>query len=864
MAERLYGTGKAPKLGGLDVVEYTATIHDVDWVGALTQFDVGHGGIAIGWDTKDGENRHAPILGSTGAVSMIVEVGDTVLETFLEDLRTSYEGRFWLEITSTGTYATVWRGIIIADNSWETDQGARFSAQITAVDGLALLAETPYYTPGTPPTLYTGSNRLTKHITKCLEKMAHIDFWGATDPILETSLDWWSFGAASGGADDALHQVYVDNVAFYDFHTKGSIDKDVLSCYDVLRNILIAFGCRIGQLGGVYRVEQIDYRANSTYNYRRYDKSGNFLTNSFRSSVNTIDQTVAGAKVSYVTYDYLPQLQKTELTYEANLRRNFWGNIFLLEGTNFDFDQVISSNSGAATFRLRTVFFVNVKRISGYTGNPQDVLFAEIRLFLKVGSNYLKRTGNYANFSWQPNAASWTASAADTAHIVSGGQQVPQAPGLSASFIMAFDMITPPLPSDGSDNRVSASFFQLKRNNNESVILSEFEITWTAAGLWMEVYDLGTPDTQEDEVLYESTNPDGGSDVWEEKTRLGGGSANYAGRLMDVSNAAITLWGAGVGTRDKTLGTLLANTVLNGQLRPIKRLDGTLYGNLDPFKLVSTSDGIDWLMMRLTWSLTENTFSGTWFEVDYGTAAVAATPVKVKVLIGSQGGVKYNPVLAPFPPTMSGNDLPGFSINSPPTVLAPLSFNTVDVPLTTGDGISAIDILVAAEGNEFNSGDTVTIVHPITGRSQDFEIDAPPLAGDFALNILPATVEFDIPQGAFLIAKPKASAFTMPKGTQGQVIVFNASTWQAKTVTTYYDQFTETANFTAGTVVLALTEQPLFGVKFVAYNGQLLLNTSMWTYDAGANEVTLEFADQDVTSYPGSSVDIQIVYEYAT
>ena len=141
MSARINGYGDAPQSN----VEYIATIHDTDWAGALTFFEIAHGGIKIKWATGETDNRHAPILGSSCDITMLIDTfNQTVLEVFLEDLRTSTEGRFWLEITSNGDYATVWRGVIIADNSYEKDQATPYEVTISAVDGIALLKKEPY------------------------------------------------------------------------------------------------------------------------------------------------------------------------------------------------------------------------------------------------------------------------------------------------------------------------------------------------------------------------------------------------------------------------------------------------------------------------------------------------------------------------------------------------------------------------------------------------------------------------------------------------------------------------------------------------------------------------------------------------
>lgn len=772
MAIRLYGIGVSPQTEKT----YRASIYDADFSGTATTFEVSKGGITINWETSKKEDRHAPIFGSVAAVKMLVPVGDSTLETFLEDLRTSKEGRFFLEITNHTDTIVEWRGVIVADNSWETDQAAIFEANIAAVDGIALLKKTPYYDT-TGPALYTSSQRLTHHITKVLSKLTHASLWGSGDIILETSVDWWAVGMTAGGANDALHLTYVDNAAFYDYHTKGSIDDDVLSCYDVLVNIMLTFGCRIVQKSAVYRVEQIDYRYNSTYETRSYSKAGTFISNSTRSGLNNITQAATGAKLSYVTFDYIPQIGKAKVSYEAKLRRNFWGNILLSQGATFNFDQEISSNSGATTLRLRGNFMVSVKNNS-YSGNPQDILFTEMAMFLKVGNNYLNRDGTYQNFAFFPGTASWSTSALNLVKIVSSGQQV-QPIGLSQTFIFSFDFITPPLIGDGSDNAVAVSFSQLKRNNNESVTSAQFTISWTAGSMWMETYDLGTPDVQEDEILYISENDDDGAEVWEATTRLGSGTgANYAGRLMNSSNVNMPLWGAGVATRDKNIGTLLADIVVAGQLRAIKRMSGQLYGDLDPMKALNTSDSIRWVPMQIEWSPTDNIVSGTWFESNYGTTFHTATPIKKKYvpMLGGGGHPYTDP---PQGNGFSGNGNSNFANNSPGTVLAPISFNNLGTVITEGGTITSIGLLVPSTGNDFLAGDGVTLCHPTSGKYQTFTIATAPTAGATSLSVTSVAAEFDAPIGSFLVVKQKPYSFSLPVATLGQILRHNGTAWVA-------------------------------------------------------------------------------------
>jgi hypothetical protein len=197
MAERLYGYGKSPS----GDINYTVAIFDTDFTGTKTEFDLEQSGILIKWDSDETDNRHAPILGSSCDVRAIYRQGDTDISSFLEDLRTSKEGRFTLRVISTGSYSTVWRGVVVADNSYESDQAGITTATISAVDGIALLKAVPYYVGDS---LYADSVNAVKHLTRALVRMPHVSFWADGDAFIETSIDWWSDTMTAGGANDSM------------------------------------------------------------------------------------------------------------------------------------------------------------------------------------------------------------------------------------------------------------------------------------------------------------------------------------------------------------------------------------------------------------------------------------------------------------------------------------------------------------------------------------------------------------------------------------------------------------------------------------------------------------------------------------
>jgi hypothetical protein len=767
-AERLYGYGKSPS----GDVTYTASIFDTDFTGTKTEFDLEQEGIKIKWDTGETDNRHAPVLGSSCEIKGIYRQTDTDMTTFLEDLRTSKEGRFTLRIVSTGTYTTVWRGVIIADTSYESDTAGLATVTIGAVDGIAALKDVPYLNTDA---LYADRLKVVGHVARALIKMPHTAFWGASDPFIETSVDWWAVGATGGGANDSMNTTNIGSDAFYNYNSSGGLDEDVLSCYQVIEQIMITFGARIYQFGDVFRIEQIDYRANTAYEYRRYSKTAVQLSNSTRSGVNTINQTRFGAKVSNVTFDYIPQLWKVKINYQNKKRRNFWGNIFLNQDTPFNFNQLIDSNGGAITFMMQGVITLRLKNVS-YSGNFMDVIRVGMGVKLRIGSNYLSR-GYVSTTPLVYNDAVWNTYYSSNLNVMSSTTQVPPT-GSTKYLVIPFMIVTPPLPADGEINSVSCAPVNVYNINGNSVNPLQFEYTYQVSSMWLSVFNQGTPDVEEDEILYQSINPNTGTVIYDKKVLLGAGDTNSAGRLTATTNAPLLSWRIGTSTSYQTIGGILAQQMLNGQLRPLKRINGELYGTLDPMKLIQTADGINWMMMRAEWSPLSDRINGSWFEVNYGTAAVPSTPIKVKII---KGGTDNPTTSFPQTPVPTGGGNSGYATNPTPMVLAPVAFNNTTTAIAAAATVTSIGLVTALAGNEFAAGDDITLVNPITGQYQTFAVASTPAPGATSISVTSEVADFDAPEKSYLVVKQKVNAFALPTGTQGQVLRYNnsSSKWEA-------------------------------------------------------------------------------------
>lgn len=758
---------------------YRVDIYDGDFSGSPSEIEIKN--VDIDYDSGSGSDPSAPIVGSRAEVGIAVHYEDTVVPEFIEDFAGGAENRFFIRITKVLTSLMVWGGAMTPDFAGEDDTAPLYTFKVSAICGLATLKKVPYH-DGTA--IYTGLVRIISHLTNSLSKIAITNlFWGPTDIFLKTAIDSWeeSMPDPPGADDDPLYKGAVDHSAFYDFKTQGNVDKDVLSCYDVLSHVLRSFNARIMQVEGVWWVEQIPYRSDSPYYTRHYDKTGIFLSSATNSGANIIDQTSDGAKLATMNYDFLPALSKAEVTYEVRMRRNFLAGV---NATNQNFDQEISDNGGTATARLRFTINYDIKD-NGF-GAPAGVGYFIIpKVILNIGTSNLKRTYYIQNWSSYLNPLEW-GSPGDGLYVPINVGQIP--PGIGVQGSVLVDLLLPPLPAPGSSNSFHTATYSCDMAKWDGTAISS---TWFTKEIYvtepyLEMYDQGTPFVNEDEVLYVATNPSSATSVFETSVRIGSAELpNSVGRVKVYDGAEWVNgynWGQGTGTRDKALGDLLALNLLNARLTPIRILNGNMLGDFRMHRLMQTLDGKKWMMMRTSWSLGENTISGSWFELNYGVDGVSSTPIKIKVNPGGS-----HPTVDPSP-TNGGiiNVSDGFTSNPPPTVLQPVAYNSISAMITAGSVITSIPVTTPSDGNEFAVGDGVTIVNPINGLFQTFVIATAPALGDTTLSVDSDTALYDFYENSFLVVKQRPYAFSLPEATQGQILRFNSvsGVWEAYSGTT--------------------------------------------------------------------------------
>ena len=199
---------------------------DVDGWGGSSSYITGSGDpIFVGYEMDD-YSIFTPIKPSYCELNLIELVDDTFKELFLSDRKA--------RLSIFKSAALYWQGWSIAEGYNSLYNLCPKPVKLTFVDGLTLLktVKLPIDTLGGPD----------KYLIKDYFKLA-FDNIGLENKIYE------AFNISFSGLD-LFTKFYIDSWRWYN-------NKEYANLYDILYDILFTFGCRLYQLNGNWRIDNI-------------------------------------------------------------------------------------------------------------------------------------------------------------------------------------------------------------------------------------------------------------------------------------------------------------------------------------------------------------------------------------------------------------------------------------------------------------------------------------------------------------------------------------------------------------------------------------------------------------------------------
>ena len=221
-----------------------------------------------------GDDPFEPIYASQ--VSVVLDVTTDLAN--MPDFTTLDDRKYWVKVLRGSNVD--WQGWALSDDVQLNFDGDIKQVQFNAVCGLGMLQDIDFSTAVTTYRAYIWQF--------FLDAITKLNFPTAPNIVDFTSI----FGGSMFNRVDAPQstpwtQCYmaVNNFVRTRVDEQG-ITRNEFNCLDVLREILLSWGCRIFMANGEWNIVQVNQACNSTRYFTRYDGAGSYLS----------DGTVTGFK----------------------------------------------------------------------------------------------------------------------------------------------------------------------------------------------------------------------------------------------------------------------------------------------------------------------------------------------------------------------------------------------------------------------------------------------------------------------------------------------------------------------------------------------------------------------------------------
>ena len=485
--------------------DFTIEIHDTEFSGTPSEFKTDSRGFTLDYSAET-DDIVSPIIGSSCTVGMYVENVNQEFD-LISKLKDYQEDRFYIRIYSSedsrviditdntvsnfntrvqadgGTVESTscitqditalggakfyipsvssdiyWVGKITQDLVSIEDQYYPYLYEITAVDGIGLLANYEYQT--------AGNKTLFEVFEESINLIGVDHLYSGTNFYLSTCFNYWDVNQTYDVDVDSSTLVRFNTLVYQITNDDGSFTQP--KALDILKELCTLFGARIYQRRGAYVLEQYKEREDISYRYFNYDTQGAELTVEDRIDDATIAQTsYQGARLNGGAYNFLPALKRVEITYNQNRLNNLLANRLTFTGASsaVSLGTLVDDNNAQVNIN-GNVFYSFIYDGSGATAST-DFYRAVFRIQLRQEDILNPGTYYYLKRDFQPSgngqlygATSWSTSA--SYYYFDAGEGKNNASGLNLAS--SFNIISPPLQVDGNTT-LDVEFYSLYRRN---------------------------------------------------------------------------------------------------------------------------------------------------------------------------------------------------------------------------------------------------------------------------------------------------------------------------------------------------------------------------------------------------------------
>lgn len=648
------------------------------------------------------------------------------LDCLKDDITALGGAEFYIPSVSEDIY---WTGKITQDLIAIEDQYYPYLYEITAVDGIGLLANEEYTT--------SGAKTIFEVFKESIDLLSISGLYSGINFYLSTCFNTWDINQTYNADDDVTKLTRFNTFVYRETNDDGSFTEP--KALDILKDLCTIFGARIYQRRGTYVIEQYKERENISYRYFNYDTQGDELTVADRIDDAAINQTsYQGARLNGGSYNFLPALKKVEATYNQIRLNNLLANRLVFTGASsaVNLGTVVNDDNGQLNIS-GNLFYSFLFNGSGTPPSITPLFYRPVfRMQLKQEDilnpgtfYYLKRDFIPGGGNAVYGATSWSTSA--SYYFLDAGVARNSLQGFNLAS--TFNVISPPLPVDGLASLDIEFFNVYDLVGNQTSVPTNYSDTATINEVSAMYLNNGTPGTSI--KVFTSTN--GSAKVKSNLTLdLGelilGDSAGMDGSLYVYNGSGWVpsqSWRRGNSGSYINLYKLLTKEILSFYNKPVQRYSGSI---LAPYtygtRLLWSNDY--YLPTGVSYNAGNDEYSGEWFVIDTDdTNIVIGTPIDAspvdatfKTTFDGQAGTT-NVVLA------TDGNIAGMALDTTTKAIGPFSETVSGGKITgtaqvTGNttlsgtlGVTGVSTLAATTVQEFTTTDRVNVtINDITAN----------------------------------------------------------------------------------------------------------------------------------------------------
>lgn len=696
--------------------EWKIDIYDANFVGTLHTFNYGNP-CTVNYETERNDSLFNEFIFSKADVFLAVT--DSADATEIQYLIDNQSEDFVMEIYRDGSI--FWRGVIMQDLITIPNISQPFFVKISATDGLRALEKI-----NSIPS-YGFNTSIARGLVGLFNVIPVANALGSSDTILKTANRWYENSMSSTGTGtDPLTLTRLEQGTANWLIENVDGDTIYVDSFTVLRSILKVFKLRCLMVDGCYHLIQNDQYAQGVIYIHSYPK--NYPTGS--ASVNNYDPDIIPTVMGGGSFSIVPQVGRVTGFQDVKSGGNILG---YTQRDDWDTARNIGSVTNyTASTQLELEFVTGPTAVWEYTGSLATIflrsLKADFSIKVVLASTYYLTNKN--------GALEWTTTSSDAVTLRVNNVSVLTR---STTVVIADcspqtgTMTLPILPAGGA---VTLEVDAVLIDGAGNSVTTDLTLSEMNAGIKFRYTD---PSLIDGKVRYEANNTSSESSyIYDDGEYLIGDfrQANY-GSALSIYNGST--WVFGSSWKRQATGTAYSiinlgiRQVLEWQDKPLEVLEGRVKSNV--LKAISRIEMYSkkYVLNRVVLDSKNDYWDGSWIEMQssHSGPTIGLEEPSDRLGVWSISGKFSRPDNRYF-------DLLENSV-----------FRIANTSDEHSGTITVIDI-DTPNFNIANSGETLLIVHPVTGESDVLELDGEILAASNSFNVVSVTLSRTYPKGSYI------------------------------------------------------------------------------------------------------------------